>query len=531
MSYRREVNVSAQLIQFIRPAAAKNATDFWNTVFMTFCVTVLLILGSARLAAQPDLPVTQLLFEPVPIPAEGASEGSVNFNSLENMPQLVASDDIGERGIDGADRQQMLSDINDYIMAIGDNEAAEGPYSDQLVQDLYSAGLLYQKLDEHEEALDFFVRAQNISRINAGLQDSMEQAPIIQSKTESLLALGEISEADDTQDGLLQLYKDNYGEESEEIVSAMHSVGDWNMQAFLERSNIALISSRMNVANFMNQSISTADGVTGGGIADQMFAQTLMSTSQPIYKLFQAQNHYFNAINILLKNKNYTHPEILDLEKKLTTTSFLRTHQENIIYEPDFYLERKTSATGTRLDTSSQDVMNSPDYEVGLNSIQRRLSFVSVNPARTHQQVADAMLAEADWHMLFQRKVIARRKYEEIYEFFTANPDFGVYAKDTVYPDIPVVLPTFLPAPNSRERLGIAADDEVNYFGYFDVSFSINRTGKARRIRINGQSGEVTKNMEIRLNQYLQNVLFRPRYDSEGKLDDDQLNLRYYVGI
>jgi hypothetical protein len=141
------------------------------------------------------------------------------------------------------------------------------------------------------------------------------------------------------------------------------------------------------------------------------------------------------------------------------------------------------------------------------------------------------MLAEADWHMLFQRKVVARRKYEEIYEFFTENPAFGEFAGDAIYPKVPIILPTFLPAPNSREKLGISEDDEVSYFGYFDVTFSITRAGKARRVKINGQGGEVTRDMEIHLNQYLRYILFRPLYDREGKLDTSELNLRYYVGI
>ena len=89
----------------------------------------------------------------------------------------------------------------------------------------------------------------------------------------------------------------------------------------------------------------------------------------------------------------------------------------------------------------------------------------------------------------------------------------------------------FLPAPNSREKLGIGADDEVKYFGYFDVSFSINRNGQARRVKFQGEGGEVTRNMEVRLAQYLKNVLFRPRFDRDGKLSNDEYNLRYYVGI
>lgn len=497
-----------------------------RTLYVTTAgVALLMIVGSARISAQPDLPVTQLLFEPVPIPAQGAGDSTENFSTLDNMPQLVSSDAISDRASNGAARLQTLADIENYVAAIGNKEESEGPYSDQLVQDLFSTGLLYQKLEEHEQALDYFVRAQNISRINEGL-DTIAQAPIIQAQTESLLALDRIKAADEAQAGLLEIYRSGYGEGSVEMVPALRIMGDWNMRAFLERSNIALISQRMNVQNFMTQSAQT-----GGTAGDHMFAQNIDTTSQPIYKLFLAQNNYFDAINILLTNKHYTHPELLGLERQLMTTSFLRTHQENIVYEPDFYLERKTSATGTRVDTSAQDVLNSSDYDVGLQSLQRSLAYISGNPERTHEQVAIAMLAEADWHMLFERKVIGRRKYEEIYEFFAANPDFGQYAPDTIYPAVPVILPTFLPAPNSREKLGIAPDEYVSYFGYFDVSFSINRTGKARGVKINGKGGEVTKNMEIRLNEYLRKALFRPRYDREGKLDDSDLRLRYYVGV
>ena len=121
------------------------------------------------------------------------------------------------------------------------------------------------------------------------------------------------------------------------------------------------------------------------------------------------------------------------------------------------------------------------------------------------------MIEEADWHMLFERKRLGREKYEEAYAFFQQYPDMEAQIVDYIYSDIPVTLPVFLPPPNSREKLGIGEDEEVKYFGYF--------------------AGEVTRNMEIRLTQYLQNVMFRPRFDREGKLDNKAYNLRYYVGI
>jgi len=90
-------------------------------------------------------------------------------------------------------------------------------------------------------------------------------------------------------------------------------------------------------------------------------------------------------------------------------------------------------------------------------------------------------------------------------------------------------LPVFLPAPNSRERLDIGADEPVSYFGYFDMSFGIGENGSARRIKLLGQGGEVTDEMEVRLKEYLGKLMFRPRYKA-GKLDEEPLQLRYYVG-
>src|SRR5690606_24036844 len=124
----------------------------------------------------------------------------------------------------------------------------------------------------------------------------------------------------------------------------------------------------------------------------------------------------------------------------------------------------------------------------------------------TPTQLARALLEEADWDVLYERKTLAVEKYDALYRLFHANPELGSQVQDLLYPSVPVVLPTFMPAPNSREKLGIAADAAVNFFGYIDVAFSINKQGKARRIRVLGTGGEVTRNMEIRMQQYLQHV-------------------------
>lgn len=420
------------------------------------------LLLAPGLSAQEELLGVQLLFEPVPIPQEGAPD-SAAFTTLAAVTAGTGTS-AASTELSAERRDELEATLADYLARVGTMEANEGPFSAELPQELLATGQLYQQLDQHDRALAFLARAQNVSRLNNSM-NTLEQIPIMQAMVESHLALEQFTQADEIQDGLLYLHQQAYGDATVQVVPAMQALGDWNLRAFLERSNIALNINRMDVNNFMYGGNFAGTARNG---ADVGYVQSVNPTLTPLYKLYLAQGNFFNTINILLAKQDYTNPALLELERKLLTTLFLRTHQENIVYETDFYLDRKTTATGTRLDTS--DI-----------------------------------------------------------QFFTANPAMTAMITDLVYPATPVVLPTFLPAPNSREKLGIAADEDVTYFGYFDVSFSIQKNGRTRRVKILDKGGEVTSNMELRLNDYLKNLTFRPRYN-DGELDTDTLELRYYVG-
>ena len=480
--------------------------------------------------AGEELTMSGLLFDPVPMPAE-AGPDTRNFVSFS---AIVAERDAGATASpdDGSEQDALRASIAEYVERIGDKEATDGPYSDQLTQDLLATGQIYQQLGEHQAAIEYFQRAQNISRANHGIED-IDQAPILESLTASHVALEQYAEADAAQEGLLYLYRKAYGEDSPVVAAALHRLGAWNVDAFLDRSNVMLNIGRINMANFFE---STGYRVTsvGGQVRRTAdigagYVQEANPTNSPLFKLYLAQQNFQNAINLLLRAKDYANPELLELERKLVTTLFLHTHQENIVYEPDFYLNRTSKATGTRVDTSSQLLLDSVDYAPGVESLQRSLTYIVNNEQRTPEQVARAMLEAGDWELLFMRGRRAEERYGEAYDFFSANPDVTSTISGLVYPELPVVLPIFLPAPNSREKLGIRADEKVQYFGYFDVSFAIGKNGKARRVKFLDQGGEVTNNMKLRLGDYLKNLVFRPRY-KDGKFDSDELRLRYYVG-
>jgi len=475
------------------------------------CALLLLpsfLIGSSLLkAAEPqELSATQLLFEPRPIPAAGTPEP-------EFVP--VASALAAKQTNEASATQQQLAEMTAAIAA-SDNET--GAAADPKVEQLLQAGLLNARLQQHDAAIALLDRARTLSKITKGI-DNTDQFPLMDALATSLAATARYEAADALQDEKLQLAEAAFGENSLEMAMALQQVGDWNLQAFLQRSNITLSIPRMNMQLLMINGLNAASSM-------QAAAGSMQNTT--VFKLYLAKGNFLRSLGILNALKDYTNPALLETERKLLTTLFLSMHRENILYEPDFYLSRRTAATGTRLDTSTQDRMNSTDYDEGIVSYQRALSYIDANRGRTAEQIAGTLLEEADWDLLFTRSDKAREKYQGSYDYFDRTPVIMERAGSLVYPEVPVVLPVFLPAPNSREKLGIGADEPVSYFGYFDVSFGIGQNGSARRIKLLGQGGEVSDEMEVRLKEYLGKLTFRPRYKA-GMLDEEPLQLRYYV--
>src|SRR5690606_8011026 len=149
-------------------------------------------------------------------------------------------------------------------------------------------------------------------------------------------ALERYTQADEMQELILRIHQNTYGEADPAVVPALTRLGDWNVRAFLDRSNILTNINRIDAQRFV--------------MDPNNYTQPIDDPrTSPLFKLYQAQGNFLTAIDILIKERDYGHPDLQDLERKLLTTYFLRTHRENILYEPDFYLTRKKRKTGSRL--------------------------------------------------------------------------------------------------------------------------------------------------------------------------------------
>ena len=122
--------------------------------------------------AQPDVDTDKIVFEPSLIPdSEEQAKVLYSFNNSGGQSLQLAPNQT----VLPAERLRIGEAIKAYVDAVGDIESTEGPFSNDLTQDLFSAGLLSQQIEDHPRALDFFTRAQRISRINDGLNLAIKQ--------------------------------------------------------------------------------------------------------------------------------------------------------------------------------------------------------------------------------------------------------------------------------------------------------------------------------------------------------------------
>ncbi|MFT6287884.1 MAG: tetratricopeptide (TPR) repeat protein [Alcanivorax sp.] len=120
-------------------------------------------------------------------------------------PVLAIEDTLGEDTI-GTTEVLDSRDVASYREAIAELESSEGAYGQGLQEKLLSLGLSLQQQGRHEEAIKTLKRGVHLARINSGLY-SVDQIPLLQTEITSLMARGELLEADERQSYLYRVQR------------------------------------------------------------------------------------------------------------------------------------------------------------------------------------------------------------------------------------------------------------------------------------------------------------------------------------
>ncbi|MGA0806443.1 MAG: hypothetical protein ACO3PV_08010, partial [Pseudohongiellaceae bacterium] len=457
-------------------------------------------------SAQPD--VDRLLFEPQLL-AEVTTAPAVT-RSLPPAPfapsplqgtftlPLSAEPAAAEEG------GMLLAQIAAHNQRITLLEETAGSFAAPLVQEYLDLGRRYQSLGRHDSAIEAFADAEHISRINDGLANPA-LFPIIEASLASHLARGELREFSQKQQTLYELTRLHHGSGSPELVAMLTRLGDWQVTSF-----------RRNIVRQPVLSLSF-----GGNRSPD-------PRQLGFGNLLRAQRHYAEAIDNLLQGQALDAPALLLLEQKFLHTLYLEANRNGLLENPDFFLEGRRSATGSRIQYREMNALSAA-FINGRSALQRMRFYAQAGRLPAAQQAA-LLVAEADWHLLFDHHGKALRMYAEAQ---TAMQAMGLGSAEIVAllaPPVPPQLPTFAALPHSRAHFGVETATALAWDGWIDVSFELTRYGKPVQLTLLGSSPGTDKAVEARLRRLLLASPFRPRTGADETDQPRVYRLRYHYG-
>jgi len=481
----------------------RNAFLFARTV--TFLSVLLSVFLSVLLptTAQAQLrPIDLVLFEPQPLEGSPAP-------LLPAAATVAIAADAPAAGTP-PDSDTTEADIARYLAAIAEEELANGPFTPNLLEPFLAVGRIYQQLDDHEAALEALGKAEYISRINEGLY-APQQFEIVKAMIDSHLATGDLQQANQRQQYLLFIQQEYYGEESLQVVPALETLAEWNMDAFRSMLN------QINASGFAI-GLNTRAGGSGRTMNPRVLA---------FGNLFTAQRSYYQAIVNLVTNRDFRNPLLPELEQDLIEAIYLGANREAILEDPDFYIDKSSIRTGSRIRRSGLNGA-SLAFQNGRNAWHRMRIYLENDPRATPEQIAESIIGLGDWHLLFNRSSIAIDYYREAHAFLQAREVPASRIASLLNPVVPQQLPDFTPLPHSRAKFGIPADSSIGWDGHIDVSFSLSRFGNVRGLKLLDASDNVSPELERRLRRLLRSAPFRPRLIDGTPVADDAVTLRYY---
>jgi hypothetical protein len=429
------------------------------------------------------------------------------------------------------DRQRQIAE------RIEQEEARNGPNSEGLIAPLSALALLYRESGDERLAVAVIERIRQLVRVNYGLH-SLEQAPLIRQLIASEEAVGNYEAAWNLEQELVTLARRHPADLR--IVPILREIAEKRLD-ILGQFLAGEAPPQIVLGCYYNWP--RRGGNYGGCVAG--------NSSDVIRALVSdAQGKYADAIAALLHNERYASDELRELEAELVRASDRireynrrrtriidygarfdrrqfesepwRSEMEALVRLVNWELPDPHGAAATLRGEPPERrevTQVARDYRIGRLSLSRLYAYEAATSSSLTRQI-DALVRIADWELLYGENAKALDGYELIYSMLDEVGDRALIER-IFAPEIPVVLPSFLPNPLAPEAA--QASDS-----YIDIAFEITRYGVSRAIRIldtsnatNGAGAEV-----VRL---VRRSRFRPR-GTDGQLARRApVVVRYYV--
>lgn len=364
--------------------------------------------------------------------------------------------------------------LEGIIEAIQDEQAANGAYSEELLEPLTTLALLYLEGGDHDLASSTIERVLQVIRANYGLT-SIEQLPWIHQWVRSAEAKGDAEAAWRLEQAMLDLIDAHPTELS--VVPILHEVGDKRMD-LLNAYETGKFPPQIALGCYYSRYRNPRTGCRAG--SRRVVVDGIVSDAWRLYR---------DAIDVLRRNRLYASDELAELEMKVLRSSYRYGN---------FLLGRRSLLRlATYLDDGGEPIA-----------------------------VARALVDVVDWDMIYTNRGLNIRnelvnRYQRLYRQMEQNGADRSLLDAMFAPEVPIVVPAFLPNP-----LSTVADDSV---GYIDAAFTVTPHGAGRDFEILETSGDVARADRRRLARLVAQSTFRPR-SADGVFEEpSRVEIRYYV--
>jgi hypothetical protein len=202
----------------------------------------------------------------------------------------------------------------------------------------------------------------------------------------------------------------------------------------------------------------------------------------------EAQSYYAHAVDIILRNKNYSSDELPRLLEAIIKISY--------VYG---------------------------DPSVGRKSLNYLLAYKTSNSAPWLDRI-DTLVQIADWDLLHAigrtEEDAALAEYAQAYEILQQKGVDDESIRQLFAPDTPVALPVFLPSPLATE-----GDDEAS--GHVEAAVELDKYGRCRHVRVVDTAEDASRAVEKHVAHVILQRRFRPRLYGGRVADRDSVVIRY----
>lgn len=356
---------------------------------------------------------------------------------------------------------------------IEETREQNGVHSPELIGPTKALALYYEEHEDHALAIAAIEQVRQLIRVNYGLY-SLEEAPLLQQWIHAERARGNDAGAWDVEQRLLKLVRRNANDLR--TVPILRELAQRRLDILARYIRGEFPPEIVLGCYYSAPEAGDCRAGSRGRVKDAL--------------LREAISYYSQAINTILRTEGLTNDELPDLLMEVARISYEHGRPS-----------------------------------IGRKSLRFLLSYSVENRAPRSMQT-DALLQIADWDLLFAPDhTIAKSAialYEHAYAELARVGTERRAIERLFSPDVPVVLPAFLPNP-------LVSKETRESTGFIDVEFDITRGGESEDIEVLDTTTGASDAAKERLVDLIDDSRFRPIVTNGHVEDAARVALRYYL--